>query len=218
MTGERMLLPGRALPRDGRSLRALLLLAGIVLLLVVGLLGMHQLGPSAAGHGAAAPVVAGHHALAPGEHAADQATGEHAAGQATGPSAAGHGAAAPVVAGHHALAPGEHAADQATGEHAAGQATGEHAAGHATARAAGGHPDRALALGDAPPAPAEPEHAMLMACVLALLAGLIVLARPAPVRRSWLNVAMRPATSLRPRAARAGLPPPSLTQLSISRT
>lgn len=67
-------------------------------------------------------------------------------------------------------------------------------------------------------APAAPGHAELAACVLALLAGLIVLVPPARVAR-WS--AAETAMPRAPAVVSAVLlvpPPPSLTLLSISRT
>lgn len=121
-----------------------------------------------------------------------------------GGSAGSHGA--------HGAGPGS-AAIGAAVEHAPDGA----AAAHAHAAEAASAAKAAPCLGDCVDAPLAPGHAELMACVLALLAGLIVLVPPGSLGRSWMRVAMLPA----PSDASAVLlvpPPPSLTLLSISRT
>ena len=65
--------------------------------------------------------------------------------------------------------------------------------------------------------PEAPGHAGVAACVLALLAGLLLLVRPAsPARSGTLATVRWPA--LAATAARSSAPAPSLTVLSISRT
>ncbi|MGC5076167.1 DUF6153 family protein [Agrococcus sp. DT81.2] len=66
-------------------------------------------------------------------------------------------------------------------------------------------------------APAAPGHADVVACVLALLAGLIVLVPPARLGRSWAQTAV-PRGPAVASAVLLAPPPPSLTLLSISRT
>lgn len=70
---------------------------------------------------------------------------------------------------------------------------------------------------EAPHAPDAPGHVGLTACVLALLAGLLLLVPPAPGRRASATVTV-PWSVRGASAARLFLPPPSLTLLSISRT
>lgn len=157
-------------PADA-PLRALLLLGATIVLLIVGLLGMHALSGGGAGHAA-------------GQHGAAVASSAHT----------GHTAPAAHVA---------HAAHTASAAHDAAPVAVVCDDGCA-----------APAFGNAPDAP---EHAGIAACVLALLAGLLLLVRPtSPVlvgAPSIVRWAMLGATGARPAAPR-----PSLTLLSISRT
>lgn len=89
------------------------------------------------------------------------------------------------------------------------------------ASAAHGAPADACGDGCAAPArehaPDAPGHVGIAACVLALLAGLLLLVPPAAGPRASATVTLLwsvPSAS----AARLFLPPPSLTLLSISRT
>ncbi|GAA1424325.1 hypothetical protein [Agrococcus citreus] len=66
-------------------------------------------------------------------------------------------------------------------------------------------------------APLAPGHTELMACVLALLVGMLVLMPPSRVGLARLPSLVMP-TSERASAVRLGAPRPSLNLLSISRT
>ena len=116
------------------------------------------------------------------------------------------------IAGGHSTGHGR-VAIGAPVEHAAGSAaTHAHAAEAAPASTA------ASCTGDClDSAPLAPGHAELMACVLALLAGLILLVPPGRAGRSWIRpVALAVRTDA---SAVLLMPPPrSLTLLSISRT
>lgn len=70
---------------------------------------------------------------------------------------------------------------------------------------------------EAPHAPDPSGHVGLAACVLALLADLLLLVPPAAGPRASATVTV-PWSVLGASAARLFLPPPSLTFLSISRT
>ncbi len=114
------------------------------------------------------------------------------------------GAANPAADARHAAAGGAHGM---TGDGAAGDASSQGTAfGHAGCDDCGA------------PAPA-PNHSMLMiGCVLALLAGLVLLIARRPLGRAWtarlpgLRLLVLPGTVLPPS------PTPSLVVLSISRT
>ncbi|MGM1030665.1 MAG: hypothetical protein ACQEWM_12475 [Actinomycetota bacterium] len=148
--------------------RALVLLAAIVALLIVGLLGMHAMGGAGSGHGAS--------------------SGGHA------------GIAVPVSAAHashHDVVPLPH---HAAAIDAAPASVAEHCTGDCQGAA-----------------PLSPGHAELMACVLALLVGLLVLVPPGRVGSSRLP-SLRIPPPLAASAVLLEAPPPSLTLLSISRT
>lgn len=152
------------------STRPFLMLGAAVLLIIVGLLGMHTFSASPGGHGSAVP----------GQHQSMSAT------QAPAPSSA---------ATPHAVAHTDSAAASTT-------KTSETAT--------------TLALGEAD-AGSGSHDGMMVTCVLALLAGLLLLAAPMLLRRFLPRARLRVAhafltvTSARPR-------PPSLIFLSISRT
>lgn len=118
--------------------------------------------------------------------------GMHAMGGASsshGASGSHTGIVMPATAGHMSLA--HHGAADASAERCVGDCHGA--------------------------APLAPGHAELMACVLALLVGMLVLVPPgraAPIRLPSLGM---PASE-RASAVRLEAPPPSLTLLSISRT
>lgn len=139
------------------------------------------------------------------------------AGSSHGASGGSHsGIAIPVPAAHAShdqVAVHEHPATSAPGALGAADATAAHAtADHAVAASDAAH--CADCLGAAPLAPG---HAELMACVLALLVGLLVLIPPgrrATIRPSMLAM----PTWAHASAVRLGAPRPSLTLLSISRT
>ncbi|MDJ1114109.1 DUF6153 family protein [Microbacterium dauci] len=89
----------------------------------------------------------------------------------------------------------------------------------AAAAGAGDHHSGATAT-DEPCADCGSGHSdmLAMACVLALLATVLLLIRPGAVRR-WLSILPRPKPSvIAALTARPALPPPSLTVLCISRT
>ncbi|WP_405219106.1 DUF6153 family protein [Agrococcus sp. Ld7] len=141
------LRPARAGAR-GIPLRALLLLSTLVVLLIVGLLGMHALAGSTGGH-------------------------------------------TPSVAAHSG---------------------GTH--GSTSVEAAAAHADPECAQACA--APLGHEHAAV-ACVLALLAGLLLLTPPRSIARAWLPT-VSAITALAAGWTQVPSPTPSLIQLSISRT
>ncbi len=152
---------------QGRRLspRALLVFAGIVVLLIAGLLGMHVLGGAAGGH-------------------------------------AGHGASS-VALETGSISPAEHTTHLATAQH-----------GHETASLTKAAACPSTCGDDSPLAPG---HAELMACVLALLVGLLVLVPPTPTRGSWASIVLALAR-IDASAVLLVPPTPSLTLLSISRT
>lgn len=150
--------------RDRPSVRPLFFLGAAVLMIIVGLLGMHTLSAGPSGHGS----------MAMGQHL----------------SMTAEQAAMPGDASPHADA----------------------FAAHSVAPMAG-----AAVSGAVDEAASGPHDGTMLACVLALLAGLLLLIAPALHRGVLLLASPRLArpflavTSVRPR-------PPSLVFLSISRT
>ncbi|SDR99844.1 DUF6153 family protein [Agrococcus carbonis] len=92
-------------------------------------------------------------------------------------------------------------------------AAGHHASHAMTDAAAAGHDD---GDGAAQPAPTH-DHTAMITCVLALLAGLVLLLPPARGGAAALLVLPRLA-SRAPGVVGHAMPPPSLVLLSISRT
>lgn len=171
-TWQMQMQPSRGWSR-GLPLRALLLMGATVVLLIVGLLGMHALDGSGAGHSASSTAQA-----------------DRAITQPTGTYHSGAGVVAHV-------------------EH-------RHAAGVVVAAVAGDS-HKHVECGDAcVSAPVRHEHTAV-ACVLALLSAMLILVLPGGFARARvLAVTLRSAvdavsTQIAPR-------PPSLIQLSISRT
>ena len=140
--------------RPQSSLRTVLLLAGAVIMIIVGLLGMHTFSADAAGHGA------------PGAQSASTSITPDHADAMVAPSETGHTAPCDDVC-----------------------LTGS----------GGGHSE------------------MMTACVLALLAGLLLLIRPLLVDRLGSPL-MVLVSALQVRAGRVRSRAPSLIFLSISRT
>ncbi|WP_347755624.1 hypothetical protein [Agrococcus sp. ProA11] len=171
---ERARVVSRGLP-----LRALLLMGTTVVLLIVGLLGMHALAGSTGGHTGAGAVQSG----AAHADTSVAATGAHHV-EAGSP---------PAVALQHA-----------------------HTSAHADAAVgAASHKDLQCAETCAG-TPLGHEH-IAVACVLALLAGLLLLTPPRVLARGWMP-AMPALGALSVGSTQIGPPPPSLIQLSISRT
>ncbi|MGY3127306.1 hypothetical protein ACVWW9_000805 [Agrococcus sp. UYP33] len=129
---------------------------------------------------------------------------------ALGGSAGGHGSGH-AIAGHGGVGQSD-VAVVAADDHAAHAAPTHHAQDTAVAAKASGCTDACAADG-----PVAPGHSELMACVLALLAGLLVLVPPARLGIPWASVVTIPM-SADASAARAEPPTPSLILLSISRT
>ncbi|ROR65353.1 hypothetical protein EDD26_0719 [Agrococcus jenensis] len=129
---------------------------------------------------------------------------------ALGGSAGGHGSGH-AIAGHADVGQSS-AAITAGDDHGSHAAPAHHAQDAAAAARASGCTDACAADG-----PAAPGHSELMACVLALLAGLLVLVPPARLGIPWASIVNIP-TSADASAARAEPPTPSLILLSISRT
>ncbi|WP_404312483.1 DUF6153 family protein [Agrococcus terreus] len=117
---------------------------------------------------------------------------------AMGASASGHGSAVPTAVGAATGAGGHGTVDHGAMDHAASD------------------PSTSAAQQDAQPAPAEHDH-IAIACVLALLVGLLVLTAPLRAATQPL-LALRPTRIRTPAAVQLDLPPPSLERLSISRT
>lgn len=171
--------PARGVSR-GLSLRALLLLGSTVVLLIVGLLGVHALAGSTGGHTASGTAHDG---------AAHASTSVVTSGAQQ--LAAVSAPAAPQQHAHHLPAAASPAVDAA--------AQNDLQCAETCAGVPLGH-----------------EH-IAVACVLALLAGLLLLTPPRSIARAWMP-AVPALTVLAAGSTQIGPPPPSLVQLSISRT
>lgn len=146
-----------------------------------------------------------------GMHSLSGTGSSHAAGLEHGGAVLAVGDASPASHGSHdaPLAHGSHDAPLALGSHDASASPGSHSAA--------AHCDDGCAAAAPGHVPDSPGHAGIAACVLALLAGLILLLPPASSARAGASMIVRwPATAAT--AARPSAPPPSLTLLSISRT
>lgn len=158
----------------------LLLLGTMVVLLIVGLLGMHALSGSTSGHSLPGVDIEGTHV---GASVVAAPGAPHAGVSST------------------ASLPESHAHERAA-----------HVGSHAGAAI---HKDAQCADACAA-APFGHQH-IAVACVLALLAGLLLLTPPRSFARTWMP-SVPPLAALGGGATQLAPPTPSLIQLSISRT